>query len=430
MRKRGTRIALGLFALSVLLCGGWYLWNRPGEIPIPERRYPPDNACPKYVQIGDQLRARIHSDPRLKDIYRRFPDQPITDAERTYFLKATQPFMDAYARLVNDPCVAVYEYRFDVPLGHSFAGFREIARVESYHMRVLQQSRRWRELVERARRLLKFSHQIRNEGLIMHHLVGSALESLAVEPLRESFPQIDDPAALQAIQALAREYEQFRVPLHQVFLHEKYLGYDFYRQRMRAPRQELLADWRVLLGLEGEPDEVRLMREIVRVRFSGAPMMAEYERIWELVTTEAKKPYWKPVKPMPKPRYAINELLIPVYLLEPETRSREPAYVAKMRTLGCAAAVRLHKQRTGSYPRSLEALGLGETAIDPFTGKPLIYRVDAQAGFQLYSAGVNSKDDGGRAPYGNRWDIGDILPVMVPYTKRQGDALTAPLWLR
>jgi hypothetical protein len=64
-------------------------------------------------------------------------------------------------------------------------------------------------------------------------------------------------------------------------------------------------------------------------------------------------------------------------------------------------ACRLYKSRNGSYPENLEALVpaiLKEVPIDPFTGKPLVYRREG-TGFIVYSLGSNQKDDGGRSTY-------------------------------
>jgi hypothetical protein len=64
-------------------------------------------------------------------------------------------------------------------------------------------------------------------------------------------------------------------------------------------------------------------------------------------------------------------------------------------------ACRLYKSRTGSYPVSLEELVpglLNEVPVDPFTGKPLIYRREGE-GFIVYSLGSNQKDDGGRSTW-------------------------------
>jgi hypothetical protein len=50
----------------------------------------------------------------------------------------------------------------------------------------------------------------------------------------------------------------------------------------------------------------------------------------------------------------------------------------------------------GSYPESLDALGpfMLSDGIDPYSGKPLKYRVE-EAGFTIWSVGKNLTDDGG-----------------------------------
>jgi hypothetical protein len=80
---------------------------------------------------------------------------------------------------------------------------------------------------------------------------------------------------------------------------------------------------------------------------------------------------------------------------------------ALVRTTRAGMACRIHKGRTGQYPESLEALVpglLNEVPVDPFTGRPLIYRRDGD-GFVVYSLGSNMKDDGGRST----WEITQVV---------------------
>jgi len=77
--------------------------------------------------------------------------------------------------------------------------------------------------------------------------------------------------------------------------------------------------------------------------------------------------------------------------------------------LSCRAglACRIYKGRTGEYPENLEALVpalLDAVPIDPFTGKPLVYRRDGE-GFIVYSLGSNLKDDGGRST----WEFSQLV---------------------
>jgi len=116
---------------------------------------------------------------------------------------------------------------------------------------------------------------------------------------------------------------------------------------------------------------------------------------------------------------------------------KEAGEVATMRLVGCTAAIRLHKQRTGKYPASLKALQLGETIIDPFSGKPFVYKTDPRFGFLLYSVSQNRVDDGGQSPYGgapeSRGDLSPVsmrLPDHLKGVRREQQPLVAPIWLR
>jgi hypothetical protein len=53
-----------------------------------------------------------------------------------------------------------------------------------------------------------------------------------------------------------------------------------------------------------------------------------------------------------------------------------------------------YQDRTGALPDSLETLA-GDFTIDPFSGRPFVYR-RTDDGFTLYSVGVDRQDDGGR----------------------------------
>lgn len=80
-----------------------------------------------------------------------------------------------------------------------------------------------------------------------------------------------------------------------------------------------------------------------------------------------------------------------------KTAKAEAIALASRTGLAC----RLYKSRTGHYPQTLDELVpelLTEVPIDPFTGKPLVYRREGE-GFIVYSLGSNEKDDGGRSTY-------------------------------
>lgn len=74
-----------------------------------------------------------------------------------------------------------------------------------------------------------------------------------------------------------------------------------------------------------------------------------------------------------------------------ETLARTRVSVAAL------AVTRFQRAHSGALPASLEDLRseyLSTQPIDPYTGKPLIYRPDGMS-FKVYSVGINRKDDGG-----------------------------------
>jgi hypothetical protein len=77
---------------------------------------------------------------------------------------------------------------------------------------------------------------------------------------------------------------------------------------------------------------------------------------------------------------------------------KEGTLEALMLATRAGLACKIYKGRTGRYPENLEALVpeiLPEIPVDPFTGKPLVYRI-AEGQLLIYSLGSNQKDDGGR----------------------------------
>jgi len=81
---------------------------------------------------------------------------------------------------------------------------------------------------------------------------------------------------------------------------------------------------------------------------------------------------------------------------------KEATLEAMMLTTKAGLACKIYKKQRDHYPEKLEALVpefLDELPIDPFTGKPLIFRLQVDGGIIIYSVGSNEKDDGGRGTY-------------------------------
>jgi len=80
---------------------------------------------------------------------------------------------------------------------------------------------------------------------------------------------------------------------------------------------------------------------------------------------------------------------------------KEAMLEAMMQATRAGLAAKLYDAQTKRFPDSLEALVPGilkEVPIDPFTGKPLVFKVQ-NGELLIYSLGSNLKDDGGRMTY-------------------------------
>ena len=121
----------------------------------------------------------------------------------------------------------------------------------------------------------------------------------------------------------------------------------------------------------------------------------------------ASMPYYH-IKSLPKERREAREST-PWYcrlsgLLFADFQSvylKEATLEAMMLTTKAGLACKIYKNQAGHYPENLDALVPGlldSVPIDPFSGKPLIYRLQ-DGGVLIYSVGSNEKDEGGRGTY-------------------------------
>jgi len=80
---------------------------------------------------------------------------------------------------------------------------------------------------------------------------------------------------------------------------------------------------------------------------------------------------------------------------------KEAMLEATMLATRAGLASRIYKKKTGHFPTNLDSLVpdiLPEIPLDPFTGKPLVFRI-GDGELLIYSLGSNQKDDGGRGSF-------------------------------
>ncbi len=418
--------------LAVLIVGG-LLWlarlYRVPELEIPKRHYPALNAYEQLRQIGINAynaMRRIPNYGRLEQIMWDNPNR-LKPGERESILKAMQPYLREYPRYLNQPSVAIFEYS---PYYSTLEriGLRRLALAQALQMRAHLRQGRDREAVEGFQNLLLLGTQIRNDGLLLHHFTGMGISMIAWRVFAESPHLLDEPAALEQMVEAVRLFEQRRPPLWQAYEHERYSYRAFLQELARNPAQ-----LEYQYGGSIYPEGTGLPRPLLRPTIWRA--IGESERLIDGAIKELQKPTWQ--------RDYHTALKCSNVLLRGwgegllEAIRSDSIELAWIRLLGCVAAIRLHKLRTGRYPDTLNALGLGTMSIDPFTGKPFVYKLDPQQGFLIYSVGVNQRDEGGRFVYGNmrsdQFDKGDLVPVFRPASAPSyapASPLAEPVWLR
>jgi hypothetical protein len=424
-----------LFGVVLVLCVGVLVWAvTPPKIEIPPRQLPPNNAYDEYRAMAEEMKQRLDADTRFKQIESAIGNrQPLSAADRAYYLQRMEPYLRRYERLVQRPSVVTSERSADT-LFPELVGMRRIARAEAYLMREELRQKRYRAAIARADRLSRLAEQARNGGPLIHYLVGLAIHSIALRPIREELPRIQDRAALEALLKLARDYEKRRIPLWKCLQEEYYFGLSVHRDIAEGRN-----DYSKVASNDAQTGERARRRGVFVSRLFVKTALPEYHRLMQRTVEELKLPFGeRPQRTAEdierETRHPLNQILLPVFA---PASDKEAGEVAMMRLVGCTAAIRLHKQRTGKYPASLEALQLGEMSIDPFSGKPFVYQTDPRFGFLLYSVSENRVDDGGQSTYSGVPEArGDLSPVAVRLpdhlkgVRREQQPLVAPIWLR
>lgn len=391
-----------IFAVLCVLCA----YNLAGllqhpNLHVPSRQYPADNAYQHLREMADRLYQQNRGDSQLATIRRKLSERrgtQLTPAEEQYLLQRYAPFLQEYPQYLNKPSVVVMEYS-PLWLMPELSMFRDLARVETYQIRKWLQTNQDRKAVQAFDQLLRLSNQIRNEGGLIHSLVGIAITSIAQRPFLENPSLLDDPKAMEQIIKAIRQFERQRFPAWKTIQQEHYF--------VRAIFNGLASGQYSSKELFQQDNPAPFMSNILVMRYLVNRSVPEMEQLMAQSVEELKKPYWER-KPLPEPKQFLNSLLVPVFTGFSSKDAQELAFLRLQATL---CAVRLYKKRTGTYPKQLRELALGDLAIDPFTGKPFVYRVEPKRGFLLYSLGENGVDDGGRIEYRYSGKQGDIAPV-------------------
>jgi hypothetical protein len=213
-------------------------------------------------------------------------------------------------------------------------------------------------------------------------MVGISIEASLTQPLLRKLDQLSAKDC-QTLQQICMEF--LSQPSPQVGLLEAE------RKWLKAG----LSDTRDLLKKEGPAAVARAfgLSEETAKRYSAflpktddgidqlfGQMESAYDTQWERVAAEYRKPSWERQRIQVEGGGDLGSLvaglLVPGYNDLDEGFTKE---AARIQLLACHAAIRRYQWEHERCPETLSQLGLGRTAIDPFTGKEFLYEAKENA---------------------------------------------------
>jgi len=152
--------------------------------------------------------------------------------------------------------------------------------------------------------------------------------------------------------------------------------------------------------VRGEKGTDRLFNWLVRPILKSQFVWAH--KRWGELENVAGEPYYRQKEFLNERRFErVPWYYKPTGILFPQFQSyflKQASLEALMLATRAGLACKIYRSKAGQYPENLETLVpdiLPEVPLDPFTGKPLVFRIK-DGELLIYSLGSNQKDDGGR----------------------------------
>lgn len=231
---------------------------------------------------------------------------------------------------------------------------------------------------------LRLSEAVAEEPVMLSQLVRTVLHGISAGVGEQEFAGDVPPERLRSLLGLSPE--QVREGYERVLLFELYSGVKF------VTDGGSLKD----IGIEGlslrRPDDPLTAHDLEYF----AQSMSEYAGL-------AGRPYYEVRGELDRlraervdgaPWYAeLTRAMLPTI---GKALERQATTEASLGTTQLAAALRTWRDEHGAYPPTLEAVRevLPRMPLDPFTGKPYLYRREGE-GFVVYTAGPSGIDGGG-----------------------------------
>jgi hypothetical protein len=232
--------------------------------------------------------------------------------------------------------------------------------------------------------LFLVSRCLQGEGIIVSHLVVSAIDGVAKTALAEKLCVLEMPTSdLEAIQAELRRKDRLR-QIREALIGERAIAHS-------AMRDQSLADPKLPSRPAFDSDIACHLHYMQRyIAATDCPFPEALKEV-EKIEGEFEKSL--------ESYEVFTRILSTIYL--PATSALFAAAarnIATDRAADAGIAIELYRRERGELPATLDSLVpkyLPNVPVDPFTDSPMIYKVTDE-GFAIYSVGKNKTDDGGR----------------------------------
>ncbi len=261
------------------------------------------------------------------------------------------------------------------------APLRSCARLHAKEIYLALAEGRNHDAIEAFRAGLQLGHHIQMQTLLSG-MIGIGMDAIALRTLDGNLEtlSVQDCSALQR---LVEEWLLWDSPVASLVASE--------RQWIQRAVQKVKNDPKSLLNIidtlnakDPTPEQVRLQRDIQNSvgRMSG--LMSEtgalIEDFFQEVAQNLKLPPYKRKATPRIPKTTLAGRVAYTFLIAGDRVAyRYDRERASMQMLGVRAALRRYHWERMRFPARLSELRLGELAIDPFTGKPFTYRLEADA---------------------------------------------------
>jgi hypothetical protein len=308
------------------------------------------------------------------------------------------------------------QYTFET-LTPEFAGFRSIARLLAAQEYVFFADGRIADALANARLGLRLGQVVQTDTMISG-LVGVAVGAICIRPLGEHLEQLSARDA-ETLYQLCLEWLRQPSPEVRLVEMERRAALSSLERFRGQPVDRLIHS----TNLDPKPkpdddDRIRQSRQFAaELRQFGASGPAAVDQLYadaakridsyyQKLLAECRRPLWERHYPeLPDEGPIADRLAAALVTTATGVGNTYARDQARIRVLACHAAVLRYRWEKRKLPPSLAELGLGELAMDPFTGQPLEYQTMGSR-YRLVSAGPETTPDNPRSVAGR-------LPVSV-----------------